>query len=301
MALNIAFHPIYHHPLPDTHRFPMEKYTLLEGQIRREGLDADGDWTVPSPANEQVILRTHCPQYWNRLKTGTWTRQEERKSGFKWSPQLIERETIIMQGTIECARHAADGGVALNIAGGTHHAFYESPEGFCLLNDLMMAAHDALDRDPTARILIVDLDVHQGNGTAALARGEDRIFTFSMHGRTNYPFHKEASDLDIALEDGTQDTPYLEALNLHLSRILADFEPTVVLYQSGVDVLESDKLGKLSLSLNGCLERDRMVLSRCRERELGVACAMGGGYSPDIRTIVEAHMQTFRLARDLWS
>lgn len=299
--MKIAFHPIYHHPLPESHRFPMEKYTLLEGQIRQEGLDQEGGWIMPSEADEQKILRTHCPVYWNRLKNGTWSRQEERKSGFKWSPQLIRRETIIMQGSMECALHALNGGIALNIAGGTHHAFRDSPEGFCLLNDLMMSAHEVLETDSTARVLVVDLDVHQGNGTASLAQGDPRIFTFSMHGRTNYPFHKEKSDLDIALEDGTQDAEYLQTLHFHLDGILDAFNPTVVLYQSGVDVLASDKLGKLALSLKGCMERDRLVLSRCRDRDVGVACAMGGGYSPDIRTIVEAHMQTFRVGRDLWS
>lgn len=297
----IAQHPCYTHPLPENHRFPMEKYIMLANQLRLEGIGDRSEWHSPSPMVTTDITGTHSPSYLATLQTGTWTRSEERRSGFIWSPDLILRECIIMQGTWACAQEAVRGGIGLNIAGGTHHAFADRAEGFCLLNDMAISANLLLSNAMANRVLIVDLDVHQGNGTASMTQEDDRIFTFSMHGASNYPFHKETSTLDVPLPDGTKDAAYLNLLQDYMESILDDFKPDVVLYQSGVDVLASDKLGKLSLTMEGCRERDRMVLESCRRREVGVACAMGGGYSKDVRIIVEAHMQTFRLARDLWS
>mgnify|MGYP002621163828 CR=1 FL=1 len=206
-----------------------------------------------------------------------------------------------MSGTLACAIHALDGGIGLNIAGGTHHALADRAEGFCLLNDFAIAARHLLTTSRASNILIVDLDVHQGNGTAAITSDDANIFTFSMHGASNYPFHKEKSSLDVALPDGTGDAAYLDLLHHHLPMLLDQCQPDAVFYQCGVDVLDTDKLGKLSLSLQGCAERDRFVLESCQSRDIGVACAMGGGYSPDVSVIVEAHMQTFRIARELWS
>lgn len=279
----------------------MEKYTLLQGQLKLEGVAPDEDWICPTPMTAADILRTHNAAYWQRLESGTLSAADERRSGFKWSTELVLRERIIMQGTLECALVASRGGAALNIAGGTHHAFAHRPEGFCLLNDLVLAADWLYAHHLAKRILVVDLDVHQGNGTAALATHRDHLYAFSMHGATNYPFHKEVSDLDVALADGTDDATYLRLLDAALEQAFDEALPDVVLYQCGVDVLASDKLGKLGLSLEGCLARDERVFDTCRKHEVGVACAMGGGYSTDVNRIVEAHMQTFRAARDAWT
>lgn len=301
MPVKIAHHKVYSHPLPDNHRFPMEKYTLLQGQLKLEGMARESDWIRPTPMSQEDILRTHDEDYWKQLESGTLSRADERRSGFKWSPELVLRERIIMQGTVECAHEASKGGVALNIAGGTHHAFAHRPEGFCLLNDLVLAADWLHAHQLAQSILVVDLDVHQGNGTAALARHRDHVYAFSMHGASNYPFHKETSDLDVALPDGTDDATYLRLLDAALERAFAEAQPDVVLYQCGVDVLASDKLGKLALTMEGCQARDERVFAACRKHDVGVACAMGGGYSTDVNRIVEAHMQTFRVARDAWT
>ena len=301
MPVKIAHHKVYSHPLPDNHRFPMEKYTLLQGQLKLEGLAHDEDWICPTPMSATDILRTHDADYWKRLESGTLSTNDERRSGFKWSTALVLREQIIMQGTLECAQVASMGGAALNVAGGTHHAFAHRPEGFCLLNDLVLAA-DWLHAHQLAKsILVVDLDVHQGNGTAALAAHREHLYAFSMHGATNYPFHKEVSDLDVALADGADDNTYLGLLDSALEQAFDEAQPDVVLYQCGVDVLGSDKLGKLELSMEGCQARDERVFAACRKHDVGVACAMGGGYSTDVNRIVEAHMQTFRAARDAWT
>lgn len=297
----IAQHNCYAHPLPENHRFPMEKYVMLAGQLKLEGIGEHSEWCFPSPMASEDILLSHSTAYFSTLLNGSWSRAEERRSGFTWSPELMIRERIIMQGTWMCSQAASRGDVGLNIAGGTHHAFADRAEGFCLLNDLAISANLLLSHQLANRVLIVDLDVHQGNGTASMTQRDERIFTFSLHGASNYPFHKETSTLDVPLADGTTDSLYLRLLQHHMTTILDTFKPDVVLYQCGVDVLASDKLGKLSLSMEGCLERDRLVLESCRKRDIGVACAMGGGYSEDLGVIVEAHMQTFRLARDLWS
>lgn len=301
MAISIAHDTTYSHPLPENHRFPMEKYNLLHGQLTLEGMAEPEHWISPTPMVPIDILRTHTQEYWSALSSGQLSKADERRSGFTWSPALVMRERIIMQGTVECAKVAAKGGAALNIAGGTHHAFAHRPEGFCLLNDLVLAADWLHEHGWAERILIVDLDVHQGNGTAALAADRAHIYCMSMHGASNYPFHKERSDLDIPLPDGTGDLAYLQKLTEGLNRAFSEAQPDVVLYQCGVDVLDSDKLGKLSLTMDGCRRRDQLVFESCRERDLGVACAMGGGYSKDINRIVEAHMQTFRAARDHWT
>lgn len=295
-----AYAPTYPHPLPGSHRFPMQKYALLRQQLEWEGIVDHDQWITPEQIATHHIIKAHDADYLTKLERGQWSRNEERKSGFPWSPALIQREKIIMEGTRLCARIAAQGGVALNVAGGTHHAFRNRAEGFCLLNDLAIAAFDLLDQG-LKRVLIVDLDVHQGNGTAQITQGIDAIYTFSMHGASNYPLHKERSDRDIALPDGSGDLDYLSALEHALDDISHNFQPEVILYQCGVDVLATDKLGRISLSLQGCKDRDRMVFDLARNLGIGVACAMGGGYSADVQTIVNAHMTTFRLARDAWT
>lgn len=300
----IAYAPCYVLDVPQGHRFPMRKYALLKDQILHEGIATSEDFFEPDVMAEHTILLAHDESYWHRTKHGEWTRQEERRSGFPWSSAMVERERVIVQGTLECAERALESGaVAMNIAGGTHHAFADRAEGFCILNDFALAATHLLQKERIANALIVDCDVHQGNGTASILAHEPRITTFSMHGASNYPLHKEASDVDVALPDGTSDDAYLSLLSEHLERLLPmkGNLPDIVFYQCGVDILETDKLGRLGVSMQGCMERDRLVLERCAALGTPVVCAMGGGYSPDVNTVVQAHVNTFRVALDAWT
>ena len=298
--LSIAFDPIYAHPLPEGHRFPMLKYELIPQQLIYEGTIGEENLFSPRPCSDEIILLTHDRAYLDKLKNQTLSAKEQRHIGFPQSPALTQRELIITQGTIDCCGYAFENGVALNVAGGTHHAFKERGEGFCLLNDFAVAANYLLQQKKTEKILIIDLDVHQGNGTAKLFEGNDNVFTFSMHGRNNYPFHKEKSDLDIELEDGTTTEVYLQKLQEHLPSIIEKEKPGFVFYLAGVDILETDKLGKLKVSLEGCKERDRLVFSLLKHSGIPCVVAMGGGYSPQVKTIVEAHCNTFRLAKDIY-
>ncbi|GGG27432.1 histone deacetylase family protein [Hymenobacter glacieicola] len=300
--ISIAWAPLYAHPLPANHRFPMLKYELLPEQLLREGIAPESAFFQPSSPPDEDVLRVHTPEYYHRLQAGQLTRQEERATGFPWSPALVARETTILSGTLECARRALQHGVALNIAGGTHHAFQDRGEGFCLLNDQAAAAAYLLAHPELGvrRVLIVDLDVHQGNGTARIFQQEARVFTFSMHGARNYPHRKEQSDLDLALPDGTDDAAYLGQLRATLPRLLDQHQPDFVFYLSGVDVLATDKLGHLALTPDGCRHRDEYVLGLCHAHGLPVVVCMGGGYSPRIADILDAHANTFRAAANLW-
>jgi acetoin utilization deacetylase AcuC-like enzyme len=295
----IAFHPIYVHPLPENHRFPMEKYDLLPKQLMHEGTANEADFFEPGFLSDEHILPVHTEDYWRNLVGLNISQREQRVSGFVHSNELIERERCIMEGTVRAAEMALKKKIGFNIAGGTHHAFADRGEGFCLLNDQVIASNYLLNTHGLNKILIIDLDVHQGNGTAALAQLDERIFTFSMHGRNNYPLQKEQSDVDVELEDGIQDKEYLALLAKNLDQILNKMQPDFVFYQCGVDILATDKLGKLAVSMNGCRERDRFVFDRIRQIGVPVVCTMGGGYSPQIKDIVEAHAQTFRTAMHL--
>jgi len=298
--LRIAYHPIYAHPLPEGHRFPMLKYELIPGQLLYEGVITEANLFAPNPAPEEVILLTHDVGYWHRMRNLQLTDKEMRAIGFPLSETLVDREITIMQGTIDCALYAMQYGVALNVAGGTHHAFADKGEGFCLLNDFAITANYLLHNNICGKILIVDLDVHQGNGTASIFKDEARVYTFSMHGQHNYPFRKETSNTDIGLADGTDGPAYLSVLSENLIAILDSFRPDFVCYLSGVDVLDTDKFGKLKLSLADCRMRDEFVFSECYKRGLPVAVAMGGGYSPDVKHIVTAHCNTFKAAKEIY-
>lgn len=278
----------------------MEKYQLVPEQLEHEGTVESDAFFSPDPLSESQILSIHDAEYWRRLSGLKLSRQEERKTGFPHSNALIEREVMIMGGTLQCARYALNEGVALNVAGGTHHAYADRGEGFCLLNDMALAAQILIDEGAIQRALVVDLDVHQGNGTAKIFEDRSDVCTFSMHGASNYPMHKESSDVDVPLEDGTDDRSYLKLLREHLPRLIDKSEPDLVLYQCGVDILDTDKLGRLGVSASGCRERDRIVFDACHRNDLPVVCAMGGGYSPEIWNIVEAHCHTFRLAAEFW-
>lgn len=298
--LKVAWHPIYDHPLPEKHRFPMEKYSLLPRQLLLEGTLTEENFFKPEKVSQQTALLTHTESYWNKIKDLNLTQKEMRKIGFPQSKELIDRERTLVGGSVACAKFALKHQCAMNIAGGTHHAFANRGEGFCLMNDLAVAANYLREYKSIESILIVDLDVHQGNGTAAIFKDNPEVFTFSMHGGHNYPFFKEQSDRDVPLEKGTQDDLYLYLLEKNLTEILEHFSPDFILYQSGVDVIESDKLGQLSLSLKGCKERDKIVLNRAKELKVPIVAAMGGSYSPKIKDIIEAHANTYRLAQEIF-
>jgi acetoin utilization deacetylase AcuC-like enzyme len=298
--LNIAFHPKYQLPLPDKHRFPMEKYDLLPKQLMYDGTCIQEDFFVPKPIDLSIIERVHEPEYIKKLRTLTLNKSEARKIGFPLSKELVKREIIIAGGTIQGSMKAFETGIAMNIAGGTHHAFKGHGEAFCLLNDQAIAAQYLLDKKLVDRILIVDLDVHQGNGTAEIFQSNPNVFTFSMHGQKNYPFHKEQSDLDIALEDDCNDLDFLRILKKTLPDLIAKTRPDFIFYLCGVDVLKTDKLGRLGLTIAGCKQRDVFVLELCKKNNIPVQCSMGGGYSKEIRVIVDAHANTFRAAKHIF-
>lgn len=300
--IKVAFDPSFVHPLPEGHRFPMEKYDLLPKQLLLEGTLEEPDFFAPEPIDLSIAHLVHKETYTSDLIGLKLSSREQRKTGFVHSESLIDRELRIMEGTRECAAFALkNNGVGMNIAGGTHHAFSDRGEGFCMLNDQAIAAKWLLENELVKSVLIIDLDVHQGNGTAEILAGEPDVFTFSMHGEHNYPLHKEKSDLDVPVKDGTGDKEYLDILERNLGNILNRFTPGFVFYQSGVDVLASDKLGRLAMSLQGCMERDRIVFSAVKQLGVPVVCSMGGGYSPEIRTIIEAHANTFRTVRKILS
>lgn len=295
----IAWHPIYAHPLPEGHRFPMLKYELIPEQLLHQGLIVSDQLFEPEPLEEALVLLTHDQDYWVQLRDLTLHPREQRRIGFPLTARLVERELRIAQGTVDGTHYAKQHGIAFNVAGGTHHAGSNWGEGFCLLNDQAIAANYLLDRKLAERILIIDLDVHQGNGTAEIFKNDPRVFTFSMHGDKNFPFKKEQSDLDIPLRDQMKDEAFLSILVQSLPGLL-EHRPDFVFYLSGVDILESDKLGKLALSKKGCAERDRVVLQFCKDHHLPVQVSMGGGYSPDIKDVVDAHCQTFKTGLDIF-
>ncbi|MEL6673979.1 MAG: histone deacetylase [Bacteroidota bacterium] len=298
--LYISWSPLYCHPLPEGHRFPMEKYELIPEQLLYEGTIQSENLYDPGKIDEPTILLTHEAAYWEKLKHQHLSKKEIRKVGFPLSPLLVERAISIPKGTIQNSMFAMEYGVAINGAGGTHHAFTNRGEGFCLLNDIAIAANWLLAEGLVQRVLVVDLDVHQGNGTAQIFQDDPRVFTFSMHCQANYPLQKETSDLDIGLPVGAGDEYYLNQLRHHLPPLLDQVEPDFIFYLSGVDILHTDKLGRLGCSLQGCHERDSFVLSLCHRHQIPVVISLGGGYSPQIKDIVEAHCQTFRIATDLW-
>jgi len=257
--LQIAFDPIYAHPLPQGHRFPMLKYELIPEQLLHEGIISKENLFSPKPISEEIILWTHDANYWQQLRDLTMPEKDQRRIGFPLSARLVERELRIGQGTIDGCHHAFEHGVAFNVAGGTHHAGSNWGEGFCMLNDQAMAANYLLNKDLAKSILIIDLDVHQGNGTAEIFENEPRVFTFSMHAANNFPFRKEQSDLDIPLPDGINGDDYLALLYDALPKLIAKQNPDFIFYLAGVDVLASDKLGKLGLTREECKMRDRFV------------------------------------------
>ena len=298
--LKIAHHPIYHHPLKEGHRFPMIKYDLLPEQLLYEGTCTKDNFFEPEIPNNKHFFTVHTPEYFFDLLNITLNQKAARKIGFPLSERLIEREMIIADGTMKASEFALQNGIAMNIAGGTHHAYSDRGEAFCMLNDQAIGAKYLQNKGLVSKVLIVDLDVHQGNGTAEIFQDDDSVFTFSMHGKGNYPFKKETSDLDIALENGTQDDEYLTILKDTLPKLITQEKPDFIYYLCGVDIIETDKLGKLAMTIEGCAERDRFVLQTCFDHKIPVMCSMGGGYSADVNIVVEAHANTFRLAQEIY-
>ncbi len=282
-------------PLPPGHRFPMEKYARLRERVAGELPQVV--LAEAMPADDVMLGRVHTLEYVRRVSAGALDPKEQRHIGFPWSPQMVERSRRSTGATVAACRAALVDGVAANLAGGTHHAYADRGEGFCVFNDAAVAARTMqAELGPGTRVAIIDLDVHQGNGTAAIFEHDASVFTLSLHGEHNYPFRKASSDLDVGLPDGCGDDAYLVALGHALTDLFAQFTPTLVIYLAGADPLENDRLGRLALTHDGLLARDRRVLTACAERGLPVAIAMAGGYGRDIEQSVAAHFATIRLA-----
>ena len=298
--LKIAYNPIYCHPLPEGHRFPMLKYELIPEQLIYEGTCTEENFFSPTEVAKHWVLGVHDEKYFNDLLSLNLDPKMERRIGFPISEMLVMRELVITQGTIDCCHFALKNGISMNIAGGTHHAYANKGEGFCLLNDVAIAANYLLENQIVNKILVVDLDVHQGNGTAVIFQNEPRVFTFSMHGKENYPLKKENSDLDIELPTYCEDEQYLHILFKTLPQLIDRQKPEFIFFISGVDILASDKLGKLKVSMEGCRRRDEFVFEQAIKHKIPIVVSMGGGYSPRISDIVEAHCNTFRLAEKMY-
>ncbi|MDO4450163.1 MAG: histone deacetylase [Moraxella sp.] len=298
--VKIAHCPEFALPLPDGHRFPMAKYDLLPKKLIADGIAKPSQFFVPTMASVDEILITHTAEYWHALDNLTLSPKECRKIGLPMSKALIDRERLVVGATIECAKFALNDGISLSTSGGTHHAFADSGEGFCILNDICVASNVLLKEGLANRILILDLDVHQGNGNASIMADNDDVFVMSMHGEKNYPYHKPKSDLDINLPDGTGDDDYLSLLKYHLPKVLDDFKPDFVFYQAGVDVLAEDRLGRINLTMNGLYERERFVVETMFHRQIPMAVTMGGGYAPDVGVIVAGHSVVFSVAYNLF-
>jgi acetoin utilization deacetylase AcuC-like enzyme len=297
--MRVFYSDTYSVRLPEGHRFPMAKYRLLREAVQAAGLVLDGDLRLAQPATDEEILRAHDRSYLERLVAGRLTVKEIRRIGLPWSPELVTRARHAVGGTIAACRAALEDGLAVNLAGGTHHAFRDHGQGYCLLNDVVIAARAMVAEGRARQVLIVDCDVHQGNGTAAIAQGDPSILTFSIHSESNFPLFKEQSDLDTALPDGTGDEEYLAALQAGLADILGRADGELAIYLAGADPFREDRLGHLALTKDGLARRDRLVLARCRDAGLAVAVVMAGGYSPRVEDIVDIHLQTVRVATEM--
>ena len=292
--LKIAFDKKYVLPLPEGHRFPMLKYELIPDQLLYEGLVSKEQFFSPKKIKENWVEKVHDRKYIQNLNSLTLTKSEIRKTGFPLTKELVEREYMITEGSRQCVDYAMEFGAAANIAGGTHHAFRNRGEGFCLFNDVAVASYYAIEKFQMNQILVIDLDVHQGNGTASIFREENRVYTFSMHGKKNYPFKKEISDLDVELDDGVKDGEYLKTLEHTIKKLDSTLKPNLIFYISGVDILSTDKLGRLKVSREGCKKRDEMIYEFAQKKNIPIVTSMGGGYSEKIYDIVEAHCNTYK-------
>ena len=301
MSYPVFYSEQYHYLLPEQHRFPIDKYVLTKEQLVHRGVIAEEQLQDPGLVDESAILLVHTAAYWEQVNTLSLPPRMVKRIGLPNTEVSVNRARRSVAATLAAARAALKGGIGMNLAGGTHHAYPAHGEGFSTLNDIAISARQLMHEGTLGRVLIIDLDVHQGNGNAFVFREDPRVFTFSMHGKDNYPLKKEKSDLDIALDSGTQDEAYLEALSKTLPSLFVQHNPDIVFYQSGVDVLATDKLGKLTLTKAGCLKRDRMVFEHCHRYGVAVASCMGGGYSVRIADIVDAHCNTFVAANEIFT
>ena len=286
-------------PLPEGHRFPMSKYSLLRERVAASSICGPGELRAPEAVSDEEILRAHDPGYLDRVVSGTLTEKEVRRIGFPWSERMVGRSRRASGGTVGACLAALEDGLAANLAGGTHHAFADRGEGYCVFNDSAIAARAAQKAGLVERVVVVDADVHQGNGTAAILHDDPSVFTFSIHGEKNFPFHKEESDLDVPLPDGTEDGDYLRALEEGLQQALDASDAQLAIYLAGADPFVGDRLGRLSVTKEGLAERDRVVLEGCRERGLPVAVTMAGGYADNVPDTVDVHFQTIEMAAQM--
>jgi len=279
-------------PLPEKHSFPKSKYDLLRRRIMESQIAQHVDLKIPRPATYEEIIRAHDPTYIHRLQNGELSAKEIRRVGLPWSAEIVRRARYSAGGTIEACRAALEEGIAVNLGGGTHHAFSDHGQGYCWLNDSVIAARAIQAEGLAGSILIVDCDVHQGNGTAAIVNNDPTIFTFSIHGKNNFPYQKEKSDLDIALENGADNAVYLKALEKGLKESMDTAGADLVIYLAGADPYKDDRFGRLALTKNGLVERDRLVFQSCLEAGLPTAVTMAGGYARDVQDTVDIHFQT---------
>src|SRR5215216_3914090 len=286
-------------PLPEGHRFPMVKYEMLRERAARDGICGPGELQTPRAVTDEEILRAHVPGYLKRVVTGTLTKKEVRRIGFPWSERMVERSRRASGGTLGACLAALEEGFAANLAGGTHHAFSDRGEGYCVFNDSAIAARAVQAAGLADRVVIIDTDVHQGNGTAQILHRDTTVFTFSIHGAKNFPFNKEESDLDTPLPDGADDTAFLHALETGLETALDAADAELAIYLAGADPFEGDRFGRLCVTKSGLAERDRIVLEACRERGIPVAVTMAGGYANEVEDTVDVHFQSIRRAADL--
>ncbi len=292
--MKIFYSDTFELPLPEKHRFPMAKYRRLRERIAESEEFLGCQLLVPAAATNRQLERVHQPAYIQRVIRGQLSELEIRRIGFPWSPALMERSRRSVGASIEAGRHAMADGAAVNLAGGTHHAFPDAGQGYCVFNDVAVAARVLQAEDRAEQILFIDLDVHQGNGTAAIAHPDPRLFAFSMHCEKNFPFRKSCGDLDVSLPPGTGDTVFLRALQQALRQIEGTFAPDMVFYLAGADPFAGDRLGQLKLSQRGLQRRDELVFEFCEKHRLPVAVAMAGGYAPNIEDIVDIHIATVR-------
>jgi len=286
-------------PLPEGHRFPMAKYSMLRERVSANGICGPGELRTPHAVTDEEILRAHTPDYLKRVVSGDLTDKEVRRIGFPWSARMVKRSRRASGGTLGACLAALEEGFAANLAGGTHHAFSDRGEGYCVFNDSAIAARAVQAAGLAERVVVVDTDVHQGNGTAEILRGDGSVFTFSIHGAKNFPFHKEESDIDTPLPDATADTEFLTTLERGLQSALDAADADLAIYLAGADPFEGDRLGRLSVTKRGLAERDRMVLETCRDRGIPVAVTMAGGYAHNVEDTVDVHFQSIKRAADL--
>jgi acetoin utilization deacetylase AcuC-like enzyme len=282
--------------LPPDHRFPGDKYRLLRESIIEDGLTPEPDLLIPDPASNTDILLVHDSDYLDKIIAGSLSEKEVRRLGFPWSPELVERSRRSVGGTIAACRTAINDGIGVNLAGGTHHAHPGFGSGYCLLNDCAIAARVMQKESLAERVVILDCDVHQGDGTAVIFSKDASVFTFSIHGLKNFPFHKPASDLDVGLEDGTTDQEYLKSLKEGLDETFSRFEPDLAIYLAGADLYHDDRLGRLALTKEGIAVRDELVYDYCQRSGLSIAVVLAGGYARQINDSVDIHLNTIRQA-----